>query len=205
MLRPVCGFSWDTCLQPSKCFGRFADFHGTLAFSHQNRLGRFADFHGTLAFSFQNASAGLLIFMGPWPSATEPPGPVCGFSWDTCFQPSKCLGRFADFHKTMACSHQNCLGRFVDFHVTLAFRLQNASAGLRIFMGHLPSAFKMLKPVCRFPWDPGLQPSEPPGPVCRFSWDTCFQLSKCLSRFADFHGTLAFSHRTTWTGLRLFM
>jgi hypothetical protein len=144
-------------------------------------------FMGPLPSATRTAWAGLLIFMGPWPSATDLLGPVCGFSCDTCFQPSKCFGRFADFH------------------VTLAFSLQNASAGLRIFMGHLPSAFKMLKPVCRFSWDPGLQPSEPPGPVCRFSWDTCFQLSKCLSRLADFHGTLAFSHRTASAGLRIFV
>jgi hypothetical protein len=43
--------------------GRFADFHGTLAFSYQNRLGRFAGFHVTLAFSHRTAWAGLRIFM----------------------------------------------------------------------------------------------------------------------------------------------
>jgi len=137
---PVCGFSDDARLQPPNCLGRLPDFHGTLAFSPQKRLGRFVDFHVTLAFSFQIARAGCLIFMGPWHSAPEVPGVVCGFSCDTCLQPPKCLGRLLDFHGTLAFSPQKRLGRLVDFHVTLAFSLQSVRAGFLSFMGPWPSA-----------------------------------------------------------------
>ena len=108
-------------------------------------LGRLPDFHGTLAFH-----------------PPEAPGPVDGFSCDTCLQPPNCWGRLPDFHGTLACHAPKRLGRFVDFHVTLAFSFQipwagflifmgpwpstprSSWAGLLVFMSHLPSASKLL-------------------------------------------------------------
>jgi hypothetical protein len=174
----------------------------TAAESASRVQGRLPHFHGTLAFS-----------------PPEVPGPVCGFSCDTCFQPPKCWGGLPDFHGTLAFSPQKRLGRFVDLPVTLAvlgfkmigqasryswgicFQLPEAPGPVCGFSFDYRFQFpKVLRQASRFSWYPCFQPPEAPWPVCGFSHDIRFQLPNCLGRLLDFHGTLAFSLRAKVPG-----